>query len=77
MKFGTNYCEGTGCLIGPRTVLTCALYDRQQEMEATEVLFYPAINENQGESFQAKQFFFPPQYKTEGVERDNYDIGVL
>ena len=36
-KFGTQFYHGTGCLIGPRTVLTCAhnLYYKFKEMEAT------------------------------------------
>ena len=38
-KFGKDFYHGTGFLIGPRIVLTCAhnLYDRKRETEAANL----------------------------------------
>ena len=78
-KFGINFYHGTGCLIGPRIVLTCAhnIYDPKFN-EPTDLNFYPAVNGKDGKGFPVKKFYYPPEYKTKtGMERSKYDIGVL
>ena len=45
-KFSQWTSNGTGCLIAPRIVLTCAhnIYSRDSNEEAMEVKFSPAAN---------------------------------
>lgn len=76
LKFRNKNYYGTGFLVGPNIVATCAhncfntLYGR-----AEEIIFYPALNEFVGESFKVKKFYYPKEYEKD--EADNYDFAIL
>ena len=80
-KFGSSFYHGSGCLIGPRIVLTCAhnLYYREQEEEAVELEYTPTVNGDQRESIKIKKCYFPQTYKTTKEEKliNENDIGLL
>ena len=79
-KFGVTNYHGTGCLIAPRIVLTCAhnLYQRKSKKEATEIKFTPAANKNKGESYEVADYFYPDQFKTlPKKEIRQYDFAIL
>lgn len=61
-RFGTIISNGSGCLIGPDIVLTCAhnLYDRENKIEANNVFFCPGLNGSIGEQFKVKSFHYLP-----------------
>ena len=60
-KFGDRIYWGTGILISPSVVLTCAhnLYNRGSEEQAREVKFSLSINKNQGKTYKIKNFCYP------------------
>ena len=53
--------HGTGCLIAPKVVLTCAhnLTDRKNKKKAMNVRFIPAVNGELGEIFIVEELLFP------------------
>ena len=60
-KFEEETFYGTGCLIAPKIVLTCAhnIYNKTLKKTATELKFSPAANEEMGISFKATKWYFP------------------
>ena len=68
MKFPGSEDYGSGCLIGPRIVLTCAhnIY-HEKKKEATDVKFSPAVKSNLGESFPVKNCYYPEEFKTKKI----------
>ncbi len=50
---GKNYKQGTGFLIAPNIVLTCAhnLYDIVTKKPFSEIKFYPAVNGQIGTAY--------------------------
>ena len=56
--------SGSGCLIGPKIVLTCAhnLYSHKYFKRATKIIFKLHPGERQEKSFVAEDFFYLPEY---------------
>ena len=56
---------GTGFLVGPNIVLTCAYncYDGFNQEKASEIIFYPAFNGSMGKSFKVKAIHYPKEYE--------------
>ena len=78
---GQNY-NGTGCLIAPNIVLTCAhnLVDRSSKKEPVKgsLKFTPGASgsNNTKPSVEVKSYYFPGEYTLE-KDYQKYDIGVL
>ena len=79
-KVNQDVLSGTGCLISPRIVLTCAhnLYDRSKEMETENLTFAPGLNGKSVRSYKVKNSWFHPEYKSVAKKKmKDFDIGFL
>jgi V8-like Glu-specific endopeptidase len=57
---GGDYKQGTGFLIAPNIVLTCAhnLYDIFTKKTFYEINFYPAVNGQEGTAYKVKKVYY-------------------
>ena len=79
-KFGNLPYDGTGCLIGPNIVLTCAhnIYERRLKLEANDMKFKPGINGSFGKTFNVKKAYYPEKYVSLKKNASNlFDFGIL
>ena len=66
-KFGEVKFYGTGCLIGPNIVLTCAhnIYHKKWQIKARELKFVPRLHGENGKAFEVKSSFYLDEYINE------------
>jgi V8-like Glu-specific endopeptidase len=57
---GGQYKQGTGFLIAPNIVLTCAhnLYDEVTKKQFSEINYYPAMNDLNGTAYKVKKVYY-------------------
>ena len=78
-KFGGKPAFGTGCLIRPNIVLTCAhnLYD-DKEGRCTDLQFIPEFRDGYGRKYPALKFAYPKSYEVVGNKnRTEDDFGIV
>ena len=63
-KFGNLQYKGTGCLISPNIVLTCAhnIYKRKLKQKVNDMKFKPGFNGKVGKFFNVKKAYYPEEY---------------
>ena len=79
-KLGEKTFYGSGYLIGPKIVLTCAhnLYDDEEKINYKDVKFSPAAEGTNGRTYNAKFVYFPEEYKNlNKKDRNEYDFGII
>lgn len=79
MKFDSSYYNGSGCMIGPQHVLTCAhnIYDNDRKLFASEISVIPGLNGDErpyGEATVTREYYYEAWTNS---ANQSYDIALL
>ena len=80
-KVSGRKCYGTGSLIAPNIVLTCAhnCFYKEEKSEMENLEFWPAVNGKIGKNYKVKKCHYPVEYqeKIKPEEYNLFDFAVL
>ena len=78
-RLGPSVYFGTGFLVGPSTVMTCAhnCFDRFFEREFEDIKFSPAAEHGNGSSYQVRRMIYGDEYCSSSEKCCPYDYALL